>query len=99
MGQAEMERKYVGVSGKRIRYFTPPRHSINKFGKNVIWVTLYFVSMSSLYFRQICALGLSPLNKMRRLNMTKFTSESYFFQLLKSDFKTINKLLSPANLF
>ncbi len=27
MGQAETERKYVGVSGKRIRYVTPP-HSL-----------------------------------------------------------------------
>jgi len=24
VGQAETERKYVGVRGKRIRYFTPP---------------------------------------------------------------------------
>jgi hypothetical protein len=25
VGQAETERKYVGDSGERIRYFTPPR--------------------------------------------------------------------------
>jgi len=28
VGQAEMEQKYVGISGKHIRYFTPPRVSI-----------------------------------------------------------------------
>ncbi len=53
MGQAETERKYDGVSGKRIRDFTPPPILLAYISKCYLNIVIFQTVTNSLAYHKI----------------------------------------------